>query len=176
MLRRLAGAAAVFGLLAGMLACSPALDWRQVRPDGWNALLSMPCRPARQSRTVPLAGQPVEMTLLACSAEEHSYAVVSADVGDPARVGPALLALAESARDNLRGVVQSDQDASVPGMTPQQAARRWQLRGQLPGGQAVMEQGLVFAHGLRVYQATVVGPSASVERGKAFFETFEVSR
>lgn len=165
----LAGAA----LLAG---CSPTLDWRQLRPDGWGILVSLPCRPASQARQVPLAGAPVELLLMACSADGHTFAIASADMADPARVGPALQALGAAALANVRGQVEADQPAAVPGMTPQPAARRWVVRGLRPDGTAVREQVLVFAHGLRVFQATVVGPSANDAHARPFFASIEVAR
>ena len=125
---------------------------------------------------MPLAGPAVDLSLVVCTADGHTFALASADVADPARVGPALLALGAAARANVQGVVESEQAAAVPGMTPQPAARQWQMRGQLPDGQPVREQVLVFAHGLRVFQATLVGPVADPAMAKPFFESIEVPR
>jgi hypothetical protein len=165
----LAGAA----LLSG---CSPALDWRQLRPDGWGLGVSLPCRPADVARQVALAGPPVELRLLACSADGHTFAIASADMADPARVDPALQALGAAALANVRGRVDAEQPAAVPGMTPWPGARRWQVTGRMPDGTAVREQVLVFAHGLRVFQATVVGPRADEALAKPFFDSIEVAK
>ena len=161
-------------LLALLAACSPSLDWRQVRPEGWGLVAAWPCRPSTQVRQLTLAGSAVEMSLMVCSAGAHSFAIASADMADPARVGPALAALGEAARANVRGVVESEHPAAVAGMTPQPAARWWQLRGQLPDGQPVREQVLVFAHGMRVFQATLIGPVADESLRKAFFDAIEL--
>lgn len=172
--RRLAVALVV--AIAGLAACSPALDWRQLRPDGWGLAVSLPCRPADVVRQVPLAGAPVELRLLACSADGHTFAMASADMADPARVDPALQALGAAALANVQGRVDAEQAAAVPGMTPYPGARRWQVIGRLPDGAAVQEQVLVFAHGLRVFQATVVGPRADREMAQPFFDSIEVAR
>ncbi len=169
----MAGAGA-WALLLGLSACSPTLDWRQVRPEGWGLVLALPCRPAAQTRQVALAGPAVDVHLLACAADGHTFAVVSADVADPARVGPALLALADAARANVQGTASLGSPAVVAGMTPHPAARRWQLRGQLPDGQPVQEQVLVFSHGTRVFQATLAGPVAGDALAAAFFDAIEV--
>lgn len=158
----------------GLPGCSPTLDWRQVRPEGWGLALAMPCRPAAQTRQVALAGPAIELQLLACAADGHTFAVVSADVADPARVGPALLALAAAARANVQGTASQDRPATVAGMTPQPAARRWRLSGHLPDGQPVQEQVLVFSHGTRVFQATLAGPAAGEALAAAFFDAIEV--
>ena len=164
-------------LIPGALAaCSPALDWRQVRPDGWGLQAAMPCRPDQQQRQVALAGAPVALGLVVCSAEGHSFGLASADVGDPARVAPALQALLQAAQANVQGQVLAEQAVVVPGMTPQAGAVRRQLAGRMPEGRAVREQVQVFAHGLRVFQATVVGPEAGPVQTGPFFEALELPR
>lgn len=159
---------------AGLGGCSDAPDWRQMQPAGWSLQIAMPCKPASHARNLPLAGQPVELTLMACSADGHTFAVASADVGLPAQVGPSLQALANAARANVQGSTTSEQAAAVPGMTPAAHARHWRLQGRLPDGQAVAEQVLVFAHGTRVFQATVVGPVSDEPRVAPFFQALRV--
>ncbi len=162
-------------LAAGLLvACSPALDWRQLQPAGWSLVAALPCKPAIQQRRLALAGQPVVLTMLACTADGHTFALASADLGDPAHVGAALQALGQAAQANVQGRVAADQPAAVPGMTPNPAARRWQLQGRLPDGQAVAEQVQVFAHGARVFQAAVIGPEADDSRAGPFFDALKV--
>lgn len=172
------GHGALARLLAVALlgACAPGLDWRQLRPDGWGLAAAFPCRPASHARQVPLAGPPVELTLMACSADGHTFAIASADLVDPARIAPALQALGEAARANVQGSVALEQPAQVPGMTPHPAALRWRLNGRLPDGQPVAEQVLVFAHGTRVFQATLVGPRADEDLARPFFDAIEVLR
>lgn len=161
----------LFGLLAG---CGPALDWRQFQPEGWPLQLSMPCKPVDQQRNVTLAGASVALRMLSCTADDHVFAVASADVADPARVAPALQALSAAARANVRATVVDEQAAQVPGMTPQAAARRSRLRGQLPDARPVAEQLQVFAHGTRVFQASVIGPVADDARVAPFFDALRV--
>ena len=165
------------GLILGLLAgCSPDLDWRQVRPAGWGLQGVMPCRPDQQGRQVALAGATVSLGLVVCSAAGHSFALASADVGDPAQVAPALQALLQAAQANLQGQLLAEQAVVVPGMTPHAGALRWQLAGRMPDGRAVREQVQVFAHGLRVFQATVVGPAAGSAQAGPFFEALELPR
>lgn len=158
--------------LAGsaLSACAPTLDWRQMKPEGWTINLAMPCRPSEVTRSVPLAGAPVRMAMLSCTVQDHLFAVAAADMVDPARVGPALRALGEAARSNLTAQVQAQSPAQVPGMTPQAEARLWRLQGVRPDGQAVRMQVLVFAHGTRVYQATVLGPAADDALARPLFD------
>lgn len=157
-----------------LTACSAALDWRQVQPEGWSLLATLPCKPASQQRQVALAGQQVALTMLACTADGHTFALASAELADAARVGPVLQALGQAARANVQGRIAAEQAAAVPGMTPSPSARRWLLQGRLPDGQAVVEQVQVFAHGTRVFQAAVIGPVADDARAAPFFDALKV--
>lgn len=155
-------------LLAG---CSPTEDWRDVRPAGSGAQLLFPCKPASQTRDVPLAGDPVPMTLLACTAGANTFAFAHADVVDPARVTPALRALADAAAVNLGATPETGEPWRVDGMTPNAEARRLRLQGRLPDGSEVREEVVTFARGTRVFQATVVGPSPAPESIAVFFDS-----
>lgn len=170
--------AGLVALLASVAfgACSPSLDWRQLRPEGWGLAVALPCRPATHTRQVLLAGSPVELTLMACSVEGRTFGIASAELGDPARVGPALTALGDAARANVQGEVEAERPAQVGGMTPSPAARQWRLSGRLSDGRAVSEQVLVFAHGSRVFQATLVAAQPDDALAKAFFQQIEVLR
>ncbi|MEK8049657.1 hypothetical protein AACH10_05345 [Ideonella sp. DXS22W] len=170
--RRSLFAAAGLALLAA--ACGPALDWRLVQPPGWSLAATLPCRPDTTERRVPLAGAPVALGLWSCQAGDHMFAIASADLGDPARVGPALQALGAAARANIGAQLQSEQPAQVPGMTPHPDARLQRLVGRRPDGQPVRSQVLVFAYGARVYQATVLGPQAGDAQARPLFESLGV--
>ncbi len=173
---RRAGVAGGLVLALAAAGCSPSLDWRRMQPEGWGLAVALPCRPSTHARQVVLADAPVQLQLMACSAGEHTFAAASADVVDPARVGPALQALGAAARTNVQGEVESDQPAAVKGMTPHPLARRWRLAGRLPDGKAVREQVLVFAHGTRVFQLTVLGPRSDDALARPLLDEAEVSR
>ena len=159
-------------LMAG--ACSPVLDWRQVRPEGWGLAALMPCRPDQQQRQVALAGQAAALGLWVCSTGGHTFALASVEVAEPARVGPVLQALAAAAQANVQAQVLFQQAASVPGMTPHPAALRLQLVGRMPDGRPVQEQVLVFSHGLRVFQAVALGPDMGPAQAAPFFDAIEI--
>jgi hypothetical protein len=165
------------GLVAALAAaCTPALDWREVRPAGSAALALFPCKPASHARAVPLAGRRVELALYACSAGGATYALAFADLADPALVGAALTELKDSAWANVRAPQSSaTQPVQVPGMTPNPAALRWQVAGQLPDGRPVQETGAVFAHATRVYQATVVAPRLDGEATQTFMDALRLA-
>lgn len=164
---------ALGGMLCAALlvGCSPTEDWRDVRPADSGARLLFPCKPASQTRSVALAGDPVPMTLLACKAGANTFAFAHADVVDPARVTPALRALADAAAVNLGAAAVAGEPWRIDGMTPNAEARRLRLQGRLPDGTAVREEVVTFARGTRVFQATVVGPALAPEPVAVFFDS-----
>jgi hypothetical protein len=157
--------------LAALLlaACSPALDWRELRPEDSGAVVMFPCRPASHARQVRLAGAEVRLTLHACSADEATWALAFADLADPARVGPALDELWRSAAANIAARETHELPLVVPGATPNPGAGRLALAGQRADGAPVQEQVAVFAKGTRVYQATVIAPVLPAEGLEIFF-------
>lgn len=163
--------------LAGCLAaCTPTLDWREVRPIGSAVVAMFPCKPASHARQVSLAGRVVELTLYACTAGEVTYALAYADMRDPGDVGKALSALKTSAWSNVRATPPSTTPPmQQPGMTPNAESVRWQVVGALPNGQSVQEAGAVFAHGTWVYQATAIGARLDASAMQTFLDALRVA-
>lgn len=161
-------------VLCAIAACGDAPDWRLMQPEGFLLRVAMPCRPAAHERSVALAGAPVALRLLACQAQGMTFGLSSAELGDPARVGPVLDALVDAAQRNVRGQAAPAPPVVVAGMTPHPAARGWRLSGQLPDGRAVQSQGVVFAYGTRVYQATIVGERLPDEVVRRFLDSLAV--
>ncbi len=157
------------GCAALLAACAPALDWRELRPEGSGLALLMPCKPDSQARHVGLASTQVRLALYACSAGGVTWGVAFADIGDPARVGAALDELRASAAKNLGAAEAVELPLQVAGATPNPSSRRVQFPGRMPDGRAVTEQTAVFAKGTRVYQAVAVGQALEPEAVAMFF-------
>src|SRR5688572_32294616 len=71
-------------------ACSPSLNWREVRPEATGLIAMLPCKPDKGSRTVPMAGRQVALAALSCDTAGATFALLSADIQDSARVGEVL--------------------------------------------------------------------------------------
>ena len=163
-------------LLASVLqGCAPELDWREVRPAGQSVQAQFPCKPAAQERRVQLSGKPVSLTLQACSAGGQTWGLAWADLGDPVLVGRALAELGAAAALNIAAASPATQPLQVPGATPNPASQRTSLKGKLPDGKAVQMELAVFAHGTRVYQATVLGPQVGAEAAQNFLGALRVA-
>ena len=158
-----------------LAACTPALNWREVRPEGSGALLMFPCKPDRFARPVPLVGGKVQMQLSSCTVQGVTYALSHAAVDQPAKVTRALEELQATAAQNIGAKPVQPTPITVSGMTPNALAQRWTLEGQGPDGKPVAEQVAVFARGLRVYQLTVIGSRIDAEAADTFFTGIKLS-
>lgn len=165
-----AGAAAAV-MLAG---CSPALDWREVRPTDTGASLLLPCKPASHARELELAGQKVRMVLHACRAAETTWAVAWADLGDPTRTGSALEQLKAAAAANVGAGRLRPLAGRTPGETPNPQAGRYAVSGTLPDGQPVQGRLVVAARGAAVMQATALGPRPDEAALDTFFDSLRL--
>ena len=156
------------GLAASVLACSPALDWREIQPPESGAVVMFPCKPDRFVRSVTLAEQKVQMHLASCSAGGATYALSHVELSDPTRIAAALEALRALAASNVGGQATVMSPLNVPGMTPHPLAQRLAIRGGIEGRVLQAEVG-VFTRGLRVYQATVIGEKLDSQATDTFF-------
>jgi hypothetical protein len=164
-------------LLSG---CSPAYDWRDVRPAGTQLALQFPCRPVAQRRAVELAGPPVDLSLLACTAGGQTWAVAHADLGDPARVPPALAELRSSTIRKLNAEESALSPLAVPGATPNANAGRVRLQsrpGAASGGYRPLQMELaLFARGTHVFQVSVLGEAVPADMSQTFFASMGFQR
>jgi hypothetical protein len=156
-------------LLLAVAACSPALDWREIRPEDSGVIAMFPCKPKLFARQVPLAGAKVEMRLASCMAKDTTYAIGYANVVDPGQVTRAIEQLRGAAAVNIGAAPAGGVAWSVSGMTPNPLAEKVVMTGHDAEGKPIHEQAVFFVKGLRVYQATMVGPVLDPEAAETFF-------
>jgi hypothetical protein len=147
-----------------LLACSPALNWREVRPDGVNLTLLLPCKPDRASKTVRLDGRDTVLSMTGCEADGAMFALARTDVADASR---AAQVLAQWQSLTLA------QNAQVPGADALPQPVVVSARGSHPDGQAVEGRALYFARGSQLFQAVVYAPRVSSEAAETFFASFK---
>jgi hypothetical protein len=168
------GRGAAWMVVPALCACSPALDWREVRPEASGALVLFPCKPSNEARTVTLAGARVRMHVAACTAEGATWALAYADMGDPNLVAPALDSLRSASAANLAASAAVTGPMKVPGMTPNPQADRLHAAGRMPGGDPVQIDSGFFVRGTQVFQATVMGTSPAPEAVGTFFDSLKL--
>ncbi|RZL34871.1 MAG: hypothetical protein EOP35_16275 [Rubrivivax sp.] len=152
------------GLALGLTllsACQPALNWREVRPEGAGAAALFPCKPEVDQRG--------SMGLAQCEAAGRRFALSWADTPDPTRVGAALKAMPQALAEKLGRPLSPMQPLQVPGMTPLPEAGQHLLAGS--GGIARVA---VFAHGGRVFQALMTAPKDDAAAWETFASSLRV--
>jgi hypothetical protein len=155
-------------------ACTPALNWRESNLPGTATLALFPCKPLTATRDLPLAGRQVSLHLHSCDADDAVWAVANAQLSDPALVTPALQELRAQAARHIGAALPPATGWAVPGATPNAAAGRVVLRGQLPDGRRVFEHQGLFVYGTQVFQATVIGAELNDAAVAPFFEGLRV--
>lgn len=141
-----------------LAACSPSLNWREVRPEGTDLVLMFPCKPEQQTRALEAPGAPTtaRMGLARCEAAELGFSLSWSDVPDPAQLTPSLKQMREAVVAGLKLPVAESEALQLAGMTPSPEAQVLAL-GQ-PGAKGSHGRVAVFARGLRVYQLMMLGP------------------
>ncbi|MEJ6003258.1 hypothetical protein [Paucibacter soli] len=168
------GPCALLALAGALLACSPGLNWREVRPEHAGLSLLFPCKPEVESRPLRAAstGQPaLEMGLAVCMAEGARFSLAWADVDEPAKLAPALAQMRASLATKLHARAEPAQALALAGMTPNAEAMAQALRGGRAEGRDVQAEVAVFARGLRVYQLVRLGPQAGGPAWESFLNS-----
>ena len=161
-------------LSAALSSCTPALNWREVRPDGSGLEAVFPCRPDRHERRIALAGTSASMQMHVCQAAGLTFAISLVDVDVPDRVARAMAELRTLAVSNIGATDSTVASLQVPGMTPNPQAALLDARGRPAGAERLFLRAAFFSKGLRIFQASVVGAEASVEAMQPFFAGLRV--
>jgi hypothetical protein len=140
------------GCLLGVGACTPALNWREVRWASSGLIGWLPCKPDQAQRTVELQGQPAQLSLMGCEADGMDFTLAQLDM-------PSALS-AEQTQQAWKAASLASLDAA--GDVSSQA---WSLKGASPtlvpqrtlaqGGQGMTARWAWFAYDGRLYQAAV---------------------
>ncbi|MEO6409291.1 MAG: hypothetical protein ABIO45_11145 [Burkholderiaceae bacterium] len=161
-------------LLAASAACTPALNWREVRLDGSGLEAMFPCRPDRHERHVTLAGVSASMQMHVCEAAGLTFAVSLVDVDAPDRVSRAMVELRALAVSNIGATESTVAALQVSGMTPNPQAALLSARGRPVGSERLGLRAAFFSKGLRIFQATVIGAAPTEEAMQPFFAGLRV--
>ena len=165
-------------LLAGLLtvtACSPTLNWREVRLDAGVSLL-LPCKPDKAQKQVPLGPEPTTLTMLGCEAGGATFAVAVAELPDPAQVSGVLSQWQAITLKNMKAAPLSAPPAlfKVAGADASPAPVWLQAQGQQNDGSAVQSRAAYFAKGARVVQVVMYAPKISPDAAETFFTSIRI--
>lgn len=149
----------------GLGACSPALNWREVRFDTLVSLL--PCKPDHGERTVQLAGQDLAMRMLGCEAAGGLFAISHVHLSDAA-VGKTLVAWRASALEKMQStaVQESVPALKFPGGTVHAMVHAQGFRAD---GSPVQAQLLWVTVGSELFHAAVYAQHLTPDMTEPFF-------
>ena len=167
--------AAVFSALLVLAACSPALNWREIRPDHTRLSLWLPCKPDKAEKVVPLGGQPTPLLMLGCEADGATFAVAVADLGDAARAAPVLAVWQRLTWENMKALPASRQalPLTISGASAVPPVTRMAAQGRRADGSAVSGQAAYFAQGSQVFQVVMYAPQINPEAAETFFSSLK---
>lgn len=163
-------------LAASLCGCAPALDWREVRPEGTDLAAMFPCRPGRAERDINLAGRPLKLTLLSCSAADALFALSFARVSDAQHLESTLEELRLSVARNIDSAESDKRPFVVRGMSPNPKAVRSHVRGRRADGSAVEGEVAVFSIGPEVVQAQVLATRFDADAAQTFLDGLRIRR
>lgn len=150
-----------FAVAVATIACSPSLDWREVRPADSGALLLFPCKPEIAARPAT-AAEPARMGLAQCKAAGLTFSLSWAELEDPAGIAPALQQMPAALAAKLEAKPGAVRPLRIAGMTPNPQTGRQSLAGTRQAEVAV------FTRGRIVYQAVMLGAKRNEEAWDTF--------
>lgn len=161
--------------LLALAGCSPAFNWREVRPENTRLSLLLPCKPDRAQKAVPLDGQSRTLSMLGCDAGGATFAVAVADLGDAAKAASVLALWQSLTLANMKAAPGSAQSMplNIPGAAPEPAAVRVLAQGQRIDGAAVSGQAAYFARGSQVFQVVMYAPIIESGVAETFFSSLK---
>ncbi len=163
--------AAAFFLTAMVLlaACSPALNWREVRPEGTRLALLLPCKPDKAEKTVPLGGPATPLSMLGCDAGDATFAVAVAQLADAAQAATVLAQWQSLTLANMKAGPAQVSPLKIPGAD----AVLVKAQGQRADGTPVSGQAAYFAQGAQVFQVVLYSARIAPEAADTFFSSLK---
>lgn len=147
-------------LLCGLAlaACTPGLNWREVRLGRLTALL--PCKPDTATRTVELGGQSLPLEVAGCEVGGTLFALSRLQARDAAQA-PALMA---AWRQASLQTVRARAVQAMPGSGDAQTSFDLRLDGQHANGAAVQVRYKWLVQDAEVYQLAVYAAQLRAEQ------------
>jgi len=159
-----------------LLACTPALNWREARPDGASASALLPCKPDRATRSVPLGGVSTELAVAGCSAAGMTFALMSAHLPADHPADAVLAGWQQATLANMQADAATAQrsDFRPAGGLPLPHAQRLVAQGRDAQGRPVRAQAVWTARadergGTELLHAVVYAERAQPDAADAFF-------
>lgn len=149
-------------VVAIAIACTPALDWRDVRLEGLQAML--PCKPDRGARIVQLGDHALRMQMAGCEASGAMYAISHVRLLESSQANEVQAAWRTAALGNIHGSVVTPQAENTAISGTGSLRKMLVAHGNLPDGKPVEARLLWLAANNNLYHVAVYGPKLDNER------------
>jgi hypothetical protein len=174
--RQLSLKLAIASLIVLLCACTPALNWRDVRlesADGSTLKASLPCKPDAATRKQQLAGIQVDLSMMGCVANEAMFTLSRIPLSNPLDAPKVLVAWQAAGVANARvksaGAITIS--AVVSGASAWPPAVWQSIDGEVTQAH-MMWFAKQTANGVTVYQAAMYGKQLSNDSNQGAVTTF----
>ncbi len=169
-----ASALAASALSLLLVACSPALNWREVRPDGAALLALFPCRPDQGVQVVALGEHEVKMAMTGCEAGGAMFTLAHVAL-DGAVDAETLRALWQTGTlASMQGAPSSEQPFALKKAAATLLPRQISATGKRADGSPVAMRAAWFVVGGSLYQAAVYADRDVDEVAQTYFDGIRV--
>ncbi|MBP9954797.1 MAG: hypothetical protein KBF22_10020, partial [Ottowia sp.] len=157
-------------------ACTPSLNWREVRLAPTTAVALLPCKPDRAERSVPLGGEPTTLAVSGCEAGGATFALMAAKVPAGRAPDELLAGWQQATLANMRvSGTPARQPFHPPKGLPLAHAQRVVAQGQQADGRSVTAQAVWTARtagdgGTELVHAVMYAERPQPAVADAFFE------
>ena len=164
--------AATLGLL---LACTPTLNWRELRLAPTSAVALLPCKPDHAERSVPLGGVPTMLVVNGCEAAGATFALMTAAVPAGRTPDELLAGWQQATLANMQaGDTVDRQPFHPPNALPLAHAERLAAQGRQADGSVVTAQAVWSARaaaggGTELLHAVMYSAKPQADVADAFF-------
>jgi hypothetical protein len=166
-------------LVALLLACSPALNWREARfADRIPLRMLLPCKPDRAEREVPMAGHTVPLQMLGCDTDGATFAVSHVFAAQGLGPNELLEGWRSAVLVHLQAQSVQTQVWTPPGAWASPASQRVQALGRRADGTPLALEAVWFGvparDGVHVFHAVMLAPQARPDVAETFFSALAV--
>ena len=154
--------------LVGLWACTPALNWRDVRFDNARLIGWLPCKPDTAERSVTLEGRSTPLRLMGCEADGMDFTLAQLQLPERFSAQQAQQAWQAASLSSLQAAaVLSSQDWTLGGSSSALVPQRVVAQ----GGQGVTARWAWFAYDGQLYQAAVYARASRAARADQAMDT-----
>ncbi|WP_326541283.1 hypothetical protein [Pseudorhodoferax sp.] len=168
-------------LTLSLLACSPALNWREVRFEPAIPLrMLLPCKPDRATREVDMAGHKLTLQMLGCDADGGTFAVSHVQLADATAAAAVLVGWKSAVLAHVQAQSVQDLPWTPAGAAADLPSLRLQALGRRAGGEGVALQaawfGVTGPGGVHLFHAVMFSPRPRPDVAEAFFSGLAAAR